>query len=290
MEIKTPDRTIHNGADAMKGKWIVSLLAAVAVSAGPFCAAAEKPGDAYFKGVELASQGNLAEARAEFEKSLADYSVYQYAKLELRAIDEVEKGRIKKETALLVFQGKQLATQKKWDEAIASYNKAIKQNPNYAYAFVSKGIAYMSQGNLDKAISNYSEAISVDPKFTEAYQNRGVLYEYRGQFNKAIVDFNTAIGADPGSPVLYFNRGMAFIYKGQYDKALPDLNKVIELKPDFAKAYINKGLVCEELKMNQDAIEAYKKAVEYDNSESKEITKDAQESIKALEDDSKKDK
>jgi tetratricopeptide (TPR) repeat protein len=269
---------------------IVSLLAVAVLSAGFVCKAEEKPGDAYFKGVELASQGNLADAKAEYEKSLADYSVYPYAKLELRAIDEVEKGKIKKETALLVFQGKQLATQKKWDEAIVLYNKAVKENPNYAYAFVSRGIAYMSQGNLDKAISNYSEAISVYPQFTEAYQNRGVLYEYRGQFNKAIVDFDTAISAEPLSPVLYFNRGMAFIYKSQYDKALPDLNKVIEIKPDFAKAYINKGLVCEELGMQQEAVEAYKKAVQYDNSESKEITKDAQDSIKTIENDSKKDK
>jgi len=274
----------------MKKMSITLAFAAIALLAASAGCAEEKPGDAYFKGVELASQGNIADAKAEFTKSLADYTIYAYAKLELKAIDEIEKGKIRKETALLVFQGKQLATKKKWDEAIALYNKAIKENPNYAYAFVSRGIAYMSQGNFDKAISNYSEAISVDPQFTEAYQNRGVLYEYRGQFNKAIKDFDVAISADPSSYVLYFNRGMAFVYKGQYEKALPDLNKAIEIKPDFAKAYINKGLVCEELKMAQDAVEAYKMAVKYDDSESKEIAKDAQESIKAIEDDSKKNK
>lgn len=271
-------------------KALVFLCTVVMISACGICRAESKAGDAYFNGVNLAAEGRLEEAKAEFERSLADESVYPYAKLELHAIGDVLSGKADKETALLVFRGKQLATQKKWDDAIASYNKAIKKNPVYAYAFVSRGIAYMSQGNLDKAISNYSEAIDVDPEFTEAYQNRGVLYEYRGQFNKAITDFNKAVAADPGSAVLYFNRGMAYVYKSQYDKALPDLSKAIELKPNYAKAYINKGLVCEELGMRREAIDSYKNAVQYDNSETKEITKDAQDAILELESGSKKDK
>jgi len=259
------------------------LTVAVVILGSSLCRAGETAGDFYFKGIELASQGNLEEAKVEFQKALTDDSVYSYAKLELHAIDDVLSGKAKKETAILVFQGKQLATQKKWDEAIALYNKAIKENPNYGYAFISKGIAYMSEGNLDKAIANYSESIDVSPEFTEAYQNRGVLYEFKGQFNKAIADFDKAIAADPQSYVLHFNRGMAFIYKNQCENALPDLEKAIELKPDYAKAYINKGVALEDLKRTDEAIEAYKKAIEFDVSSDKEITKDAQESIRVLE-------
>ena len=261
-----------------------------------FCHAGTEAGDAYFKGIGLAAGGKLEEAKAEFQKSLVDDSVYPYARLELHAIDDVLNHKIKKETALLVFQGKELASQKKWQEAIDLFNKAIKENPNYGYAFISKGIAYMSQGELDKAISNFSESIDVSPEFTEAYQNRGVLYEYKGQFNKAIVDFDKAIAADPTSYILYFNRGMAHVYKNQCDKALPDLEKAIELKPNYAKAYINKGVVLEDLKRTEEAIEAYRKAMQLDTSQDKEIAKDAEASIRALEaekkkaDDSKKDK
>jgi len=265
---------------------ILSVVALVGVSS--FCRADGEAGDAYFKGIGLAAQGKLEEAKSEFQKALADDSVYSYARLELHAIDDVLNQKVKKETVLLVFQGKELATQKKWDEAIALYNKAIKENPNYGYTFISKGIAYMSQGDLDKAISNFSESIDQSPQFTEAYQNRGVLYEYRGQFNKAIADFDKAIAADPTSYVLYFNRGMAYVYKRQCEKALPDLEKAIELKPNYAKAYINKGLCLEDLKRTDEAIEAYGKAIQFDTSKEKEITKDAQESIQTLEKESAK--
>ena len=278
-------------------KTLSSILLSVAiVSVFSSCRAENNAGDSYFNGIKLASEGKLEEAKAEFEKSLSDDSVYSYAKLELHAIDDVLTQKVKRETAMLIFQGKELATQKKWGEAISLYNKAIKENPRYGYAFISKGIAYMSQGDLDKAISNFSESIDQDPEFTEAYQNRGVLYEYRGQFNKALADFDKAIAADPSSYVLYFNRGMAHVYKNQCDRALPDLDKAIELKPDYAKAYINKGVVLEDLKRNDEAIAAYRKAIELDNSQGKEIAKDAQDSILALEaeikraDDSKKDK
>ncbi|MDD4879512.1 MAG: tetratricopeptide repeat protein [Candidatus Omnitrophica bacterium] len=259
------------------------LLVTVFMLFSSFCRAGTEAGDAYFKGIELASQGKLEDAKAEFQKSLDDDSVYAYARLEIHAIDDVLKQKTKRETAILVFQGKQLATHKKWDEAIALYNKAIKENPNYGYAFISKGIAYMSQGELDRAISNFSESIDVSPEYTEAYQNRGVLLEYKGQFNKALKDFDKAIAADPTSYVLYFNRGMARVYKGQCDLALPDLEKAIELKPDYAKAYINKGVALEDLKRNDEAIAAYKKAIELDSSQDKEIAKDAEASIRALE-------
>ena len=275
-----------------------SLLISIAVFMlfSSFCRAGTNAGDSYFNGVGLAAQGKLEEAKAEFQKSLDDDSVYLYAKLEMHAIDDVLNQKINKETAILVFQGKELATQKKWQEAINLYNKAIKENPNYGYAFVSKGIAYMSQGDLDKAISCFSDSINCCPLFTEAYQNRGVLLEYRGQFNKAIADFDKAIAADPNSYVLYFNRGMAHVYKNQCDLALPALEKAIELKPNYAKAYINKGVALEDLKRDDEAIAAYKKAIELDTSQDKEIAKDAQASILSLEaekkkaDDSKKDK
>ena len=271
------------------------FTAAVLLAVPSFCCA-ESAGEAYFKGIDLAAQEKFEEAKAEFQKSLSDDSVYSYAKLELHAIDDVLNQKVKKEVVLLVFQGKQLATQKKWEEAIGLYNKAIKENPNYGYSFISKGIAYMSQGDLDKAISCFSDSINCCPQFTEAYQNRGVLLEVKGQFNKALADFNKAIEADPSSYVLYFNRGMAYVYKNQCEKALPDLEKAIELKPDYAKAYINKGVALEDLKRNDEAIAAYKKAVELDISKDKEIAKDAEASIRSLEaemkkaDDSKKNK
>lgn len=266
----------------IKEKFFFALFASLLFFSSS-CHADAGAGDSYFKGIKLAAEGRLEEARVEFQKSLVDDSVYPYAKLELHAIDDVLRGKVKKETVLLVFRGKELATQKKWKEAIDLYNKAVRENPNYGYTFISRGIAYMSQGNLDKAISNFSESIDVSPQFTEAYQNRGVLYEYRGQFNKAIEDFNKAIAADPSSYVLYFNRGMAYVYKSQCEKALPDLEKAIELKPDYAKAYINKGVALEDLKRTDEAIEAYRKAIELDTSEEKEIAKDAEESIRQLE-------
>ena len=55
------------------------------------------------------------------------------------------------------------------------------------------------------------------------------------------------------------------------------------MKPDYAKAYINKGVALEDLKRNDEAIAAYKKAIELDASQDKEIAKDAEASIRALE-------
>ena len=114
----------------MVRKILLVCSAVASIFVYSFCHAETGAGDSYFKGIELAAGGKLEEAKAEFQKSLVDDSVYPYARLELHAIDDVLNQKIKKETALLVFQGKELASQKKWNEAIGLYNKAIKENPN----------------------------------------------------------------------------------------------------------------------------------------------------------------
>ncbi len=62
-----------------------SLLISIAVFMlfSSFCRAGTNAGDSYFNGVGLAAQGKLEEAKAEFQKSLDDDSVYLYAKLEM---------------------------------------------------------------------------------------------------------------------------------------------------------------------------------------------------------------
>lgn len=269
--------------------WVCAMAAFIVTANACFAEdAEEKP---YYKGVEYAAAGKFEEARQEFMKAAGDEEFYAPAKLELHAVEDVINGKIKKETALLAFEGKRFAINSKTQEAIAKYSEAIKANPNYGYAFISRGIAYGDLGMIDEAMSNYSEALDVDPAYTEAYNNRGVLYQLKGRYNKAIDDFTKAIGADPKIVQLYYNRALAYSYRGQHDRAIPDFDKAIELKPDYAKAYMGKAVSCEKLKLSREAVEAYKKAIEANCSKDASLVEYANERIKVLEEyEAKKEK
>lgn len=262
--------------------YLIPIISAVFLVMG-ICHAEDKGGESYFKGVEYAAQGKLEEARQEYQKALSDEAYYAASRLEIHAIDDVLNQKAKREVALLVFEGKKLAVNQKWQEAIDLYTKAIKQDPRYAYAFVSRGIAYASIGELDRAISNFSDALKVDSKYTELYNNRGVALEYLGRYNKAIEDFTKAIECDPTFAQLYYNRGLAYSYKGRYDMAIPDFDKAIELKPDYSRAYLGKAIACEKSNLKKEAVDAYRKAVQYDKTKDAEMLEYVNGSIKKLE-------
>jgi tetratricopeptide (TPR) repeat protein len=262
--------------------YLIPVLSAILLMTG-LSRAEDAGGQNYFKGVEYAAQGRFEEAKQEYQKALADEAYYAASRLEIHAIDDVLNQKANKETALLVFEGKKYAVNQKWQEAIDLYTKAIKQDPRYAYAFISRGIAYASIGELDRAISNFSDALKVDLKYTEVYNNRGVALMYLGRYNKAVEDLTKAIECDPAFAQLYYNRGLAYSYKGRHDMAIPDFEKAVELKPDYSRAYLGKAISCEKSDRKEEAIDAYKKVLQYDKSKDPEMLEFVNESIKKLE-------
>lgn len=72
------------------------------------------------------------------------------------------------------------------------YTEAIRQNPNYAGAYYSRGVDYAEKGELDKAIADFNEAIRLNPDFAKAYNDRGLAYKQKGDGDKADADFAKA--------------------------------------------------------------------------------------------------
>ena len=70
-------------------------------------------------------------------------------------------------------------------------------------AYNYRGEAWYVKEELDKAIADYDEAIRLDPEYAEAYLNRGILAS-DGEYDKAIADFNEAIRLDPEDALSHF--------------------------------------------------------------------------------------
>lgn len=63
---------------------------------------------------------------------------------------------------------------KRYEEAIADYDKAIELQPNYAQAIEARAIAYVLKREFDKAILDYSRAIELLPAVERIYYNRAM--------------------------------------------------------------------------------------------------------------------
>ena len=53
----------------------------------------------------------------------------------------------------------------KYEEAIATYDKAIEIDPQYADAWNNKGSALGCLGKYEEAIAAYDKAIEIDPQY-----------------------------------------------------------------------------------------------------------------------------
>jgi tetratricopeptide (TPR) repeat protein len=68
----------------------------------------------------------------------------------------------------------------------------------------------------------------------------------------------------PGAGRIYYNRGTEWLKIEKYDKALPDLQTATRLSPSFSSAFGNLGFVFYKTGQNEQAIQAFSRAIELD--------------------------
>jgi cytochrome c-type biogenesis protein CcmH/NrfG len=97
--------------------------------------------------------------------------------------------------------------QQKYDEAIASYEKAIKLEPRGAAAYNMLGMAYRFKYNQlgvpelrQKEMAAFQQAIGIDPKNWVAMINLATDYYADGDKGKAAALFKKALELKPDHP------------------------------------------------------------------------------------------
>lgn len=78
----------------------------------------------------------------------------------------------------LKAEGNALMSAKKYDEAIASYTKAITLDATNPIYFSNRAAAYASKSDFLSAVGDAEQALQVDPTFVKAYHRLGCVAHY----------------------------------------------------------------------------------------------------------------
>ncbi|MBX7053811.1 MAG: tetratricopeptide repeat protein [Pyrinomonadaceae bacterium] len=127
----------------------------------------------------------------------------------------------------------------------SSVPPASKPSPATIKQLIDRGQLLMSEKKYDEAIRTFNQVIDYDPNNIEAYRMRGVsallIYEqnppmqgsklYTAQFN-----FDLAIGRGSTNPDDFYMRGMTFERQGEKDKAIRDYRSALKLNPNHQGA------------------------------------------------------
>lgn len=127
------------------------------------------------------------------------------------------------------------------EEAIKSYDKALKIDPQYAYAWNNKGHSLSNLGSYDASIECFDKALEIDPQLAFPWNNKGNSLFNLGHYDAAIECSDKALEIDPKYAVFWNSKGASLHNLGRYDAAIECYDKVLEIDETNANAGFNKA-------------------------------------------------
>jgi adenylate cyclase len=118
-------------------------------------------------------------------------------------------------------------------------SRAIAVGANNSLGHVAKGNVLRVERRFDDAIAEFERALALDPNFADAYGLLGYTQLEIGQFQKAIEFFDKAIRLSPQNQQLafwYLSEGQAYFGLQQYDQAIEWARRTIAINPNVSSA------------------------------------------------------
>lgn len=114
-------------------------------------------------------------------------------------------------------------------------HKKDKKNDS-ALFFNELGVAYRQKDNFREAIASYQEALRRDPENPVIKKNLGDAYFFNKDLPQAIDQYQKALESNPRFYQAHFSLGMAFYRQEKYREALEEFEVVIKLDPQNEQA------------------------------------------------------
>ncbi|MEX2595402.1 MAG: tetratricopeptide repeat protein [Salibacteraceae bacterium] len=155
---------------------------------------------------------------------------------------------------------------------MGSYNNAIKSleqalgcsSDDLDIIYMNLAIEYQNLEQYEQAISYLNQALEVNVDNEDVLYELAYCFELTKNYEDAVIAFNKVIDQAPYNEHAWFNLGAAYQATGQLEKALTAFDYVSVIDENFYAAYFNKANVLVKLQRYDQAIELFKKALDFD--------------------------
>ncbi|MBN1165829.1 MAG: tetratricopeptide repeat protein [Methanospirillaceae archaeon] len=158
-------------------------------------------------------------------------SDYLYEALKINNPFTGKKSHNSGEAGELNNRGTDLYNEKRYEEAILSFEQAVALDPAYAKAWNNMGLALNALGQFEEAEHAYNQAIVIDSSDAIAWSNLCRLLSDLGRYDEAMDACNTSIGINEGSAKTWNNMGLALYGNQRYEEAVLAFDKSLGLDP-----------------------------------------------------------
>jgi tetratricopeptide (TPR) repeat protein len=160
-----------------------------------------------------------------------------------------------------IHQGDALYFESRYDEAIASYDKALQLNNDLFGAWLGKAKALRRAQHFEQALAAHDKAIQLKPDGYWGWFGRGYTLSDLQRYEEALVAFTQTTQVNPNRHSAWKHRGYILSKLGRYTEAQMDFAKALALKPNssgthlmMARSYMMQNQVDLALAALQEAI------------------------------------
>jgi tetratricopeptide (TPR) repeat protein len=186
-----------------------------------------------------------------------------------------------------------------YDQAGASFQRALRDDPSSAEARYGTGSVYLQQhknrdaaelfqrvtkshaaypdtipnawnnlglvatreGRMSDAIASFSETLRLNPDHLVALNNLGNAYREQKQWEQARETLERAVRVGPKDAEAHYSLGMVYAQVGDTDHAYEHLQRALELRPDYPEALNNLGVLYLRTHRRDEAVAGFEKCI-----------------------------
>ena len=166
----------------------------------------------------------------------------------------------------LIFQGADQHYRGKLDEAMASFQAAVKLEPGNEYAHNQLGIIYAKKERFNDAFQEFTLVAKIDQNNIFALLWLGVLNLQKNNLDKGYENFQKIIQADPTNADAYYYLGAIYNIRHNPAKAIEHLKKSRDADAEEADTHFRLGKAFRQVDMVKNAQFEYSRVLELNKS------------------------
>ncbi|NJO45929.1 MAG: tetratricopeptide repeat protein [Oscillatoriales cyanobacterium RM2_1_1] len=158
-------------------------------------------------------------------------------------------------------QGEALMNEKRYSQAISTFQKALKLNPKFDLAWYCQGNAFVRSKAFPEALKAYNNVLKLQPNKSEAWYNRGNVLVRLKRYGEALESYNRALKIQPNDDEAWHNRGVLLRRFKRYAEAVESYDRALAIQPNKYETWHNRGNALGKLQQNEEAVASYDRAI-----------------------------
>jgi hypothetical protein len=116
----------------------------------------------------------------------------------------------------LVHRGNAFIKDKRFAEALNSYDKALATSPDHVAALTDRGVALAELDRFDEALAAHERALHIEPHVVAGHVNRGNALLKLTRMEEALESYTKALSMDPANVDANFNAALTRLCIGDF--------------------------------------------------------------------------